>query len=61
MGGGTYARSFDNFVAFGAEFPLMPRPAWVGSVHQADEGYAIEQLVLATAIYAQAIVDLTSE
>lgn len=61
MGGGTYARTFDNFVAFGSEFPLMPRPDWVGSVHQADEGYAIEQMVLATAIYAQAIVDLTSE
>lgn len=58
MGGGTYARSFDNFVAFGAEFPLRPRPAWVGQVHQADEGYEIEQLILATAIYAQAIYDL---
>jgi succinyl-diaminopimelate desuccinylase len=61
MGGGTYARSFDNFVAFGAEFPLRKRPSWVGNVHQADEGYEIEQLVLATAIYAQAIYDLTSE
>ncbi len=60
MGGGTYARSFDNFVAFGAEFPLKKRPEWVGNVHQADEGYEIEQLVLATAIYAQAIHDLTS-
>ncbi len=60
MGGGTYARSFDNFVAFGAEFPLKKRPDWVGNVHQADEGYEIEQLVLATAIYAQAIHDLTS-
>lgn len=61
MGGGTYARSFDNFVAFGAEFPLRKRPSWVGNVHQADEGYEIEQLVLATAIYAQAIYDLTSQ
>ena len=60
MGGGTYARSFDNFVAFGAEFPLKKRPSWVGNVHQADEGYEIEQLVMATAIYAQAIYDLTS-
>lgn len=58
MGGGTYARSFDNFVAFGAEFPLRQRPVWVGQVHQADEGYEIEQLILATAIYAQAIYDL---
>jgi succinyl-diaminopimelate desuccinylase len=61
MGGGTYARSFDNFVAFGAEFPLRKRPSWVGNVHQADEGYEIEQLVMATAIYAQAIHDLTSQ
>lgn len=61
MGGGTYARSFPNFVAFGAEFPLKKRPAWVGNVHQADEGYEIEQLVLATAIYAQAIHDLSSQ
>jgi acetylornithine deacetylase/succinyl-diaminopimelate desuccinylase-like protein len=30
----------------------------VGQVHQADEGYEIEQLILATAIYAQAIYDL---
>ncbi|MEI7667756.1 MAG: dipeptidase PepV [Erysipelotrichaceae bacterium] len=61
MGGGTYARSFDNFVAFGAEFPLHHRPAWVGQVHQADEGYEIDQFIMATAIYAQAIYDLTSE
>lgn len=61
MGGGTYARSFPNFVAFGAEFPLHHRPAWVGQVHQADEGYQIDQFIMATAIYAQAIYDLTSE
>lgn len=59
MGGGTYARSFKNFVAFGAEFPTRERPSWVGQVHQADEGYEIEQMVLATAIYAQAIYDLS--
>lgn len=59
MGGGTYARSFKNFVAFGAEFPTRPRPAWVGQVHQADEGYELEQLYLATAIYAQALYDLS--
>lgn len=59
MGGGTYARSFENFVAFGAEFPTRKRPSWVGQVHQADEGYEIEQMVLASAIYAQAIMDLT--
>jgi succinyl-diaminopimelate desuccinylase len=59
MGGGTYARSFKQFVAFGAEFPTRKRPDWVGQVHQADEGYELEQLYLATAIYAQALMDLT--
>lgn len=59
MGGGTYARAFKNFVAFGAEFPTRLRPSWVGQVHQADEGYEIEQFLLATAIYANAIVELT--
>lgn len=59
MGGGTYARSFENFVAFGAEFPTRVRPSWVGQVHQADEGYEIEQFLMATAIYAQAIYDLS--
>lgn len=59
MGGGTYARAFKNFVAFGAEFPTHVRPEWVGQVHQADEGYEIEQFLLASAIYAKAIVELT--
>lgn len=59
MGGGTYARSFKQFVAFGAEFPTRKRPEWVGQVHQADEGYELEQLYLATAIYAQALMELT--
>lgn len=59
MGGGTYARAFKNFVAFGAEFPTRHRPSWVGQVHQADEGYEVEQFLLATAIYAKAIVELT--
>ncbi len=58
MGGGTYARAFKNFVAFGAEFPTRERPSWVGQVHQADEGYEIEQFLLATAIYAKAIYEL---
>lgn len=59
MGGGTYARAFKNFVAFGAEFPTRKHPDWVGQVHQANEGWEIEQFLLATAIYTQAIYDLT--
>jgi len=59
MGGGTYARTLLNFVAFGAEFPNRPLIAGVGDAHQKDEGIEIEALVLATAIYAEAIYELT--
>ena len=59
MGGGTYARTLPNFVAFGAEFPQRPVIQGVGDAHQKDEGVEIEALVLATAIYAEAIYELT--
>ena len=59
MGGGTYARTLPNFVAFGAEFPARPWIEGVGDAHQKDEGVEIEALVLATAIYAEAIYELT--
>jgi succinyl-diaminopimelate desuccinylase len=59
MGGGTYARTLPNFVAFGAEFPNRPWIEGVGDAHQKDEGVEIEALVLATAIYAEAIYELT--
>ncbi len=59
MGGGTYARTLPNFVAFGAEFPNRPHIEGVGDAHQKDEGIEIETLVLATAIYAEAIYELT--
>lgn len=53
IGGGTYARSLKKGVAFGALFPGRPDVA-----HQRDEYIEIEDLLKATAIYAQAIYEL---
>lgn len=54
IGGGTYARSLKSGVAFGPLFPGRPDIA-----HQKDEYMIIEDLLKATAIYAQAIYELT--
>lgn len=53
IGGGTFARAADNIVCFGMVFPGGER-----LFHQKDEYVDIDDLVLATAIYAQAIYDL---
>ncbi|WP_299089241.1 dipeptidase PepV [uncultured Metabacillus sp.] len=53
IGGGTYARSLAAGVAFGPLFPGRPDVA-----HQKDEYILIEDLLKATAIYAQAIYEL---
>lgn len=53
IGGGTYARSLKSGVAFGALFPGRP-----DVMHQKDEFMFIEDLIKATAIYAQAIFEL---
>nr|WP_263325380.1 dipeptidase PepV [Neobacillus sp. Marseille-Q6967] len=53
IGGGTYARSLKSGVAFGPLFPGRPDIA-----HQKDEYIFIEDLLKATAIYAQAIYEL---
>ncbi|APH04029.1 dipeptidase PepV [Bacillus weihaiensis] len=53
IGGGTYARSLEAGVAFGPLFPGRPDVA-----HQKDEYIHIEDLIKATAIYAQAIYEL---
>ncbi|WP_261130706.1 dipeptidase PepV [Bacillus sp. Marseille-Q3570] len=53
IGGGTYARSLDAGVAFGAQFPGAEEIA-----HQKDEYVDIASLMKATAIYAQAIYEL---
>jgi succinyl-diaminopimelate desuccinylase len=54
IGGGTYARSLKKAVAFG---PMMP--GRVDVVHQPNEYIIIEDLLKATAIYAEAIYHLT--
>ncbi|MGI2326299.1 dipeptidase PepV [Planococcus sp. YIM B11945] len=53
IGGGTYARVLDKGVAFGMLFPGEADVA-----HQLDEFVEIENLVKATAIYAEAIYQL---
>ncbi|KIL43905.1 dipeptidase PepV [Jeotgalibacillus soli] len=53
IGGGTYARSLTKGVAFGA---LMP--GRVDVAHQKDEYMEIEDLIRATAIYAQTIYEI---
>lgn len=54
IGGGTYARSLKSGVAFGPLFPGREDIA-----HQKDEYIIIDDLLKATAIYAQAIYELT--
>ncbi|MBU9673043.1 dipeptidase PepV [Planococcus sp. CP5-4] len=53
IGGGTYARVLDKGVAFGMLFP-----GELDVAHQADEFVDIDNLVKATAIYAEAIYQL---
>ena len=56
IGGGTYARVLEKGVAFGMLFPGREDVA-----HQADEYVYIDDLVKATAIYADAISRLACE
>ena len=56
IGGGTYARSLTSGVAFGALFPGRP-----DVMHQKDEFMFVEDLLKATAIYAQAIFELAGK
>jgi succinyl-diaminopimelate desuccinylase len=61
MGGGTYARTMPNFVAYGMKFITKPQLPHVGDAHQKDEGIEVEDLVLASAIYAKALYELAYE
>ncbi|MBN2605419.1 MAG: dipeptidase PepV [Bacilli bacterium] len=54
IGGGTYSRALKNAVAFG---PMMPGRKDVA--HQIDEYFYVDDLLLATAIYMEAIYQLT--
>ena len=53
IGGGTYARAFPNCVAFG---PTMPGQK--DMCHQVNEFIDIDNLILASKIYAEAIYEL---
>lgn len=53
IGGGTYAKSMNNIVAFGPVFPGGPDLA-----HQANEYIEIEDLILSCKIYANALYEL---
>jgi dipeptidase, putative len=55
IGGGTYARSFPNSVAFGPRFPDEE-----DVMHQKDEYISIDSMMKAAHIYADAIYRLTS-
>ena len=56
LGGGTYARCLKKGVAFGLLFPEKE-----DTMHQANEYLEVEDLLLATAIYAEGIYKLCCE
>lgn len=53
IGGATYARAFPNCVSFGANLPNQE-----DMCHKVDEFISIDNLILATKIYATAIYEL---
>lgn len=56
IGGGTYAKVMAQGVAFGPSFPGEPEV-----IHSPDEYISIENLILTTKIYAQAILNLAQK
>lgn len=59
IGGGTYAREFENCVAFGPEFPIQRKANFeVGGPHQANEGFHIDDFMTSVAIYAASLAAL---
>ena len=53
IGGGTYARAFENCISFGANLPGQE-----DMCHKTDEFISIDNLILATKIYARAIYEI---
>lgn len=53
IGGGTYSKALDKCLAFG---PLFPNRE--DTIHKADEYAIIDDLLMASAIYADAIINL---
>ncbi|SPF50063.1 putative dipeptidase YtjP [Candidatus Desulfosporosinus infrequens] len=56
IGGGTYAKVLPQGVAFGPVFPGEPEV-----IHCADEYISIDNLLLTTKVYAQAILNLAAD
>ena len=56
IGGGTYARAMDNILAFGARFPGNE-----DLTHQKNEKISIDDLLLLSKIYAEAIYKMAGE
>ncbi|MDY0278144.1 MAG: dipeptidase PepV [Acholeplasma sp.] len=53
IGGGTFARAMPNVVAFGPHFPKKP-----SFIHQKDEFIDLDDFLLATIIYTEALYEL---
>lgn len=60
IGGGTYARKFDNFVGFGPVF-TNAKDERIGGIHQVNEGMKFDDLLKCIAIYADGILKLVNE
>ena len=56
IGGGTYAKALPQGVAFGPVFP-----GELGLMHCPDEAISIDNLLLTTKVYAQAILNLAAD
>jgi len=56
IGGGTYAKALPQGVAFGPVFPGEP-----DAIHCPDEYISIENLLITTKVYAQAILNLAAD
>ena len=56
IGGGTFARAMPNVVAYGAHF--LGTPSYI---HQPEEFINIDELLLATAIYTEALYRLAND
>jgi succinyl-diaminopimelate desuccinylase len=56
IGGGTYARSMDNIVAFGARFPGEPELG-----HMKNEKISVDNMVRLAKIYAEAVYELAKK
>ena len=58
IGGGTYARDFENAASFGPEETDMVNPDWVGGMHGPNEGVSEQLLRDSLSIYIDAIARL---